>query len=142
MFFFFLVGVLPIQATLGQGIKGKVYNESGEPLPFASIYIRNLGVGIPANQNGEYELKLKKGVYDVVVQYLGYATQVQTAVVLEEWVGLDFNLKEQTYALRSKKQIIGLFFRLPFKKQGEIHVIICHSNRIPKFIALGPLSGK
>lgn len=91
---------LAFQTLLAQGIRGKVLNEQGESLPFASIYIRNLGEGIPANQNGEYELKLKKGVYDVVVQYLGYATKVETAIVLEDWVHMDFVLKEQVYALQ------------------------------------------
>lgn len=88
------------QALLAQGIRGKVLNEKGEPLPFASIYIRNIGEGIPANQNGEFELKLRPGAYDVVAQYLGFATEVKTALVQEGWVTLDFTLKEQVYALQ------------------------------------------
>ncbi len=96
---FFLLLVFA-QSLMAQGIRGKVLNERGEALPFASIYVRNLGEGIPTNLNGEFELRLKKGVYDVVAQYLGYATQVQTAVVLEDWVSLDFTLKEQVYALQ------------------------------------------
>jgi len=88
------------QALLAQGIRGKVLNEKGEPLPFASIYIRNIGEGIPANQNGEFELKLRTGAYDVVAQYLGFATEVKTALVQEGWVTLDFTLKEQVYALQ------------------------------------------
>ena len=57
----------------GQGIKGTVTTEEGEPLPFASVYIRNLQDGVPTNEIGRYEFKLAPGLYDVVVQYLGYA---------------------------------------------------------------------
>ncbi|EKB48768.1 DUF5686 and carboxypeptidase regulatory-like domain-containing protein [Cecembia lonarensis] len=96
----FLLLLIFTQALLAQGIRGKVLNEKGEPLPFASIYIRNIGEGIPANQNGEFELKLRPGAYDVVAQYLGFATEVKTALVQEGWVTLDFTLKEQVYALQ------------------------------------------
>ena len=76
----FFLGIVP--GVFAQGIRGKVTTEKGEPLPFASIYIRNTGEGVATNQNGEYELKLKKGVYDVLAQYLGYASDLQTVVVL------------------------------------------------------------
>ncbi|MFD2200254.1 DUF5686 and carboxypeptidase regulatory-like domain-containing protein [Shivajiella indica] len=83
-----------------QGIKGKVTNDKGEPLPFASIFIRNLGDGVPTNLNGEYEFRVKKGVYDVLAQYMGYTSELKTVVVLEDWAVLDFELKEQEYLLQ------------------------------------------
>ena len=93
-FFFFLT------ESGAQGIRGKVTSKSGEPLPFASIYVRNLGDGVPTNQNGEYEFRLKKGVYDVLAQYLGFASEIKTVIILEDWVELNFELEEQVYALQ------------------------------------------
>ena len=98
-----IVGLLCIGFIYGsfaQGIRGKVTTESGEPLPFASIYIRNTGEGVPTNQHGEFELKLKKGVYDVLAQYMGYASDLQTVIVLEDWITLDFKMSEQVYLLQ------------------------------------------
>ena len=95
--FFLLASIIEGNA---QGIRGKVTSKSGEVLPFASIYVRNLGDGVPTNQNGEYEFRLKKGVYDVLAQYLGFASEVKTVVVLEDWVELNFELDEQVYALQ------------------------------------------
>jgi hypothetical protein len=83
-----------------QGIRGKVTGANGDALPFATIYIRNLGDGVPTNQNGVYEFKLKPGYYDVVAQYLGFASQVKTVEVLDDWAVLDFKLEEQVYALQ------------------------------------------
>lgn len=79
----------------GQGIKGAVTTQEGEALPFASVYIRNLQDGVPTNENGEYEFKLSPGLYDVVVQHLGYASQILTVEIKSDWVIVDFSLEPQ-----------------------------------------------
>ncbi|WP_035805743.1 DUF5686 and carboxypeptidase regulatory-like domain-containing protein [Lunatimonas lonarensis] len=95
---FWLVGG-PMGLVLGQGIRGTVYSENGTRLPFASIVLRNTGEGAPTNDQGYFEIALKPGLYDVVAQYLGYATAVSTVEVTNNWAEVDFRLKEQTYAL-------------------------------------------
>ena len=83
----------------GQGIKGVVTTEAGEPLAFASVYIRNLQDGVPTNESGSYEFKLAPGLYDVVVQYLGYASQIRTVEIKSDWVTLNFSLASQVINL-------------------------------------------
>ncbi|WP_243739706.1 DUF5686 and carboxypeptidase regulatory-like domain-containing protein [Algoriphagus boseongensis] len=85
--------------SFSQGIKGKVTTNEGEPLAFASIYIRNLEDGVPTNQVGEYEYRLKPGLYDVLVQFLGYKSQIQTVEIQEEWITLNFALEPQVFSL-------------------------------------------
>lgn len=82
-----------------QGIRGQVTTSEGEPLPYASIYVRNLGDGVPTNDEGKYEYKLPKGIYDVLVQYLGYKSQLETIVVGDDWTVRDFVLEPQDYTL-------------------------------------------
>ncbi len=94
--FFLFVG----SEIVGQGIKGIVTSDNGEPLAYASVYIRNLADGVPTNQNGLYEYKLKPGFYDVVAQNMGYASVLKTVEIKEDWVELDFELAEQVYALQ------------------------------------------
>lgn len=93
----FLLGVQTV--SLAQGIRGKVSTTEGESLPFASVYIRNLEDGVPTNENGLYEFRLKPGFYDVVVQFLGYKSQLQTVEVRDAWIDLDFSLEPQIYTL-------------------------------------------
>jgi hypothetical protein len=95
-FLLFLGSLLSLQA---QGIKGLVRSTDGEPLAFASVYVRNLQDGVPTNENGRYEFKLAPGFYDVVVQYLGYASQIQTVEIKNDWVTLDFSLVSQAISL-------------------------------------------
>ena len=85
--------------SLAQGIRGKVSSQDGEPLAFASIYIRNLEDGVPTNENGLYEFRLKPGLYDVIVQFLGYKSQLETVEIKDSWVDLNFTLEAQIYNL-------------------------------------------
>jgi hypothetical protein len=95
-FLLFLGSLFSLQA---QGIKGLVRSTDGEPLAFASVYVRNLQDGVPTNENGRYEFKLAPGLYDVVVQYLGFASQIQTVEIKNDWVTLDFSLVSQAISL-------------------------------------------
>ncbi len=100
-YFFYLVLLFlsSFHLVKGQGIKGAVTTQDGEPLPFASVYIRNLQDGVPTNENGRYEFKLASGLYDVVVQHLGYASQIRTVEIKSDWVTLDFSLEPQVINL-------------------------------------------
>ncbi|MFN3803308.1 DUF5686 family protein, partial [Belliella pelovolcani] len=100
IFFITLLVSLTQLKLMAQGIRGIVKGDAGDALAYASVYIRNIGDGIPTNQQGEYEYKLNSGVYDVVVQYMGYASQVKTVEIKDTWVTLDFVLEQQTYALQ------------------------------------------
>lgn len=99
--FFYLILLFFSSLTIlqAQGIKGTVSTQDGEPLPFASVYIRNLQDGVPTNENGRYEFKLAPGLYDVVVQHLGYASQIRTVEIKSDWVNLDFSLEPQVINL-------------------------------------------
>lgn len=94
-----LTSVFLSHSSLAQGIRGTVKSVDGEPLAFASVYIRNLGDGVPTNEVGDYEYKLPKGVYDVLVQYLGYKSQLETIIVTDQWIDKDFVLEPQVYTL-------------------------------------------
>jgi len=96
----FILSAFLFSYSSAQGIRGQVKTNEGEPLPYASVYVRNLGDGVPTNENGIYEFRLKKGVYDVVVQYLGYKSKVETVIITDEsWKEVNFELEPQVYTL-------------------------------------------
>lgn len=99
-FCFFVSFFLCITVSFSQGIKGEVRTNTGEILPYASVYIRNLGDGVPTNEEGRYEFKLEKGVYDVLVQYLGYKSKLETVIITDDtWKMVNFELEPQIYTL-------------------------------------------
>jgi hypothetical protein len=90
---------LPKAQLYAQGIKGTITNQEGQPLAFATVFARNLNDGIPTNQNGYFEWQLPKGNYDIVIQYLGYTSQLQTVEITDRWVEINASLELQTYGL-------------------------------------------
>ncbi len=86
--------------VFSQGIKGHVRADNGDPLAYASVYIRNINDGIPTNEEGYFEKGLPPGHYDIIVQHLGHQSVQRTVEVREEWLTIDFSLEPQTYALQ------------------------------------------
>ncbi|NJC28169.1 DUF5686 and carboxypeptidase regulatory-like domain-containing protein [Neolewinella antarctica] len=76
--------VLLLSVFAGTGVRAQnvltgviTDQETGEPLPFASIYVQETQTGSASNANGEYYVRLGGGVNTVIFQYLGYETLVK-----------------------------------------------------------------
>ncbi len=55
-------------------LRGVVLSEQQEPLPFASVYVKNSTRGTVTNLKGEFELELPKGEHILVYSFVGYNT--------------------------------------------------------------------
>jgi hypothetical protein len=62
-------------------ISGIVRDETGAPLPYATVYIRNTTNGTVTNGKGMYKLTVGPGTYEVVFQYIGYKQRIENAKV-------------------------------------------------------------
>lgn len=58
--------------SYSQILKGKITNQSGDPVQYATVYIQELKQGTTSNTKGDYEIKLSPGSYTVTYQSLGY----------------------------------------------------------------------
>ena len=74
-------------------LTGTVLDENGEPLPFASVYVRNSTNGTAANAEGIYRLSLEKGTYEVVFQYIGYKQKIETVEISGKPVRLNVKME-------------------------------------------------
>jgi hypothetical protein len=59
--------------STGQILKGKITNQSGEPVQYATVYIQQLRQGTTTNSKGDYEIKIPEGKYQVTFQSLGFS---------------------------------------------------------------------
>ena len=55
-----------------QILKGKITNQTGDPIQYSTIYIQELRQGTTSNTKGDYEIKLPAGKYTVAYQSLGF----------------------------------------------------------------------
>jgi Family of unknown function (DUF5686)/CarboxypepD_reg-like domain len=96
-----LLFVSPTLNLFATGIRGIVYGNEGDPLAFATIFVKQTGTGTVTNENGRYELILSPGHYEFVYQYLGFETQVKQVVIGDEFVELNITLKQQVTILQT-----------------------------------------
>jgi hypothetical protein len=82
-----------------QVLKGTIKNSSGEPIPYSTVYIRELQQGATANTKGNYELRLKEGKYTVIFQSLGYAPDIRDITIGKIPLNLDIVLQVQYYEI-------------------------------------------
>ncbi|WP_017259133.1 TonB-dependent receptor [Pedobacter arcticus] len=75
-FFFFLL-LLPVflDAQTVHKISGKVSNTENEELAGVNLSVKETQVSTSSNNQGEFNFRLKAGVYQVLITYLGYQTQ-------------------------------------------------------------------
>ncbi|MCC6412716.1 MAG: carboxypeptidase-like regulatory domain-containing protein [Saprospiraceae bacterium] len=89
---FVLLGFAFLPISLFAQLTGVVSDENNEPLPFASVYVKNSTNGTAANAKGEYKLTLKPGTYDIVFQYIGYQQKTETVAVGAKGAVLDVQM--------------------------------------------------
>lgn len=95
-----LTALIGIQDRLsGQGIRGTVTDMDGEPVPYSSIFIKELTRGTTSNALGAFSLPLPPGEYNIFFRSLGYTEVIRTVRVAESFVALDVVMPPQTYMI-------------------------------------------
>lgn len=95
-----LVLFLPAFSGLhAQVLRGKITNEAGEPVQYATIYIQELRQGTTANTKGDYEIRLAPGKYQVQFQSLGYGPVISSITIGAQPVVKDVILPLQYYMI-------------------------------------------
>ncbi|ULQ54263.1 DUF5686 and carboxypeptidase regulatory-like domain-containing protein [Flavihumibacter fluvii] len=80
-------------------IRGVVKDESGKPLAYASVYVKNGTTGTTTGVNGNYQLTLEEGQYTLVAQYVGYTRKETAVTVTAGDIRIDFMLALQQVSL-------------------------------------------
>jgi len=90
--FQFLFFVLVTATSISQTISGIVKDDKGNPLPNASVYIKDMKGGTACNSQGQFFLRLSPGTYTLIGQYVGYKRDVRTITVTDKDITVDFVL--------------------------------------------------
>jgi len=86
--------------SFGQsGLKGSIKTKNGEPLPFAAISVKGTSVGTISNAEGNYQLDLKPGYYEIVFQFLGFKTGLKPVTIENRMETFNLTMEEQALTL-------------------------------------------
>jgi len=96
---FAVLSILTPFTLYSQGIQGSVSDSEGQPVGYASIFIKELTRGTTSNANGDFSLPLPAGTYHIFFRSLGYTEVQKTVTIVEGMVDLQIVLPPQTYMI-------------------------------------------
>ncbi len=82
----------------GQSFYGRITDEQQRPIPYASIYIEELTMGTSSNEAGDFDVKIRPGIYTVSFQHISYETVVQK-ITIPRQQACTIVMKEKSYLL-------------------------------------------
>jgi hypothetical protein len=94
--------ILLIAVTLpanSQVLKGRITSQAGDPVPYSTVYIRELRQGTTSNARGEYEIRIPSGSYTVIYQSLGYEPVSANIILSNKTVTRNVILPLQYYQI-------------------------------------------
>ncbi|HOW41899.1 MAG TPA: DUF5686 family protein, partial [Bacteroidales bacterium] len=94
-----LLIILNSGISFSQVLKGRITTESGDPIPYSTVFIQELKQGTTANTKGDYEIKLPQGKYFVTYQSLGYTPVFYDLRVQEGTITKNVVLPVQYYEI-------------------------------------------
>lgn len=82
-------------------ISGKIVDEKGDPLPGASILIKELNKVVQSNSTGDFNISAPAGTYNVQISFISYATTTLGKIVVKanENTALNITLKGESGTL-------------------------------------------
>jgi uncharacterized membrane protein len=82
-----------LHTSLLHRIYGTVSDESGQPVPFATVYIDATSYGTSTTENGSYELSIPQnsGKVELITSLVGYETK-KTAIEIGKQKSREFNI--------------------------------------------------
>lgn len=72
-----LLLIFSAEFALGHSIKGSVVDSKGNPVSFATIFIREMDKGITTGESGTFSIPLESGTYTLKFQCVGYQPEIR-----------------------------------------------------------------
>ncbi|RSK49373.1 DUF5686 and carboxypeptidase regulatory-like domain-containing protein [Hymenobacter rigui] len=83
-------------------VRGRILSTKGEALAFANVAVKGTTLNTASNEQGNYQLRLTPGRYELVFQYVGFRPHLETVRVAggDTATVLDVSLTPENYQLR------------------------------------------
>lgn len=88
---------LPVKA---QVLQGNITDSQNNPIPYSTVFVKEISLGTASNDDGQFELRLSAGEYTCVFQCMGYRTVVRKVTVQANSAPLTIVLPEMVYSLK------------------------------------------
>ena len=79
---------------------GKIMDSKGQIIPFASIKVAKLNIGVNSNIKGLYSIQLPRGAYEIICTSIGFKKYEKQISINQNDIELNIILEDQTYELK------------------------------------------
>ena len=82
-FFILYISILLLTeaSAVAQSLSGRITDDNGDPVPYATVYINELRHGTTSNIKGEYLINLNPGSYTIFFQSLGFSPTIKNITI-------------------------------------------------------------
>ncbi len=118
-----------VQEVLEIEISGKVSDENGEPLPGASVLVKETDIGTVTDSDGFYKLSVPDNATTLVFSFVGYLTEETD---IDGRTTIDINLTPDIsqlseivvigYGTQTKREVTGSIASVSARDLGEVSV--------------------
>jgi len=92
--------LLTAKSLTAQTVSGTITDEKKRPIPYATVFVKELNFGTATNENGRFEIQLNQGDYILTFQSLGYESQTKKVQMSTSNQQISMVLKERVYILK------------------------------------------
>ena len=92
--------LLSTTQLFAQTVSGTITDDKKHPIPYATVFVKELNFGTATNEAGRYEIQLSQGDYTLTFQSLGYESQTRKIQMNSSNQQVSMVLKERVYILK------------------------------------------
>ena len=79
-----IIGLLLTTFASSQTLKGRINDIKGYPVAAASVYIKEIKQGVIGDKDGNFQIKLAPGIYNLECSCVGYETEKKEIKITNE----------------------------------------------------------
>jgi len=95
-----LLIILTSFSSSAQVLRGIITDAQHKPVPFSTVFVRELSFGTATNEDGHFELRLDEGSYTFIFQCMGYQTVTRKMEIHQQNEPQVIVLPEMIYSLK------------------------------------------
>ena len=88
------------KSLIAQTVSGTITDDKKHPIPYATVFVKELNLGTASNENGRFEIPLSQGEFTLSFQSLGYEPQTKKVQMNSTPQQISVVLKERVYILK------------------------------------------
>lgn len=97
---FLFILLLSAKSLIAQTVSGLITDDKKHPIPYATVFVKELNFGTASNENGRFEIPLGQGEFTLTFQSLGYESQTKKVQMNTANQQISVVLKDRVYILK------------------------------------------